>query len=309
MLLLAAPLQEGEGGYSFPAEHRGEMTAELSVRIPEQGPAPGLARAQLTLRVTGPPSSEVDGPRLEDALAGWRVQWAASSWSEHDGWALWVQTLDLVQVKPGVVPLPGVSLRLRAGAAETWEEVSWPELLQEPRPAPTIEAQPPLPPSPWPRRLGFAAYLLGGSVGLALLVRALLRLRAAQKRPLSAHDRALARLDQTPADPAAAAAHMDGLLRDYVSERFAVPAGRMTKTELIATLQENPDLPAAQREELADVLAWCELGKFANVEVDGAREAGSRARRFVEATVPVAEGKTGRKERKPGETRGDAKEG
>ena len=82
---------------------------------PEQGPGPGRARARLTLEVTGPAGLAVEFPRLEDALAGWRVQWAASSWSQLDGRVLWVQTLDLVQVKPGVVPLPGVSLRIRAG--------------------------------------------------------------------------------------------------------------------------------------------------------------------------------------------------
>jgi hypothetical protein len=309
VLLLATPTQAGEGDFTFPIERHGAMTATLSLQLPERGPAPGLARVQLTLRVTGPTGCEVDGPRLEDALAGWRVQWAISSWASQDDQALWEQTLNLVQVKPGVVPLPGVVLRLRAGPGEKWKDVLWPDLLQEARAVAPPETQPPLPPSPWPERLRLGGIVLGVLLGLGLLLRGLQRWRSGRMRPLPAHQRALVRLEQIPDEALAAVAYLDRVLRDYLAERFAVEALRMTTKELVVALQERAELPVEQWAELTDLLAWCDRGKFANVEVDGVREAGYRARQFLTATALVSEARTNREERKAGEKQGDAKEG
>jgi hypothetical protein len=167
----------------------------------------------------------------------------------------------------------------------------------------------PLPPSPWPRRLRLGAGVLIGLLVMVLVWRGIRRWRAARARPALPHERALARLEQMPADPVAAVTHLDLVLREYLAERFAVEALLKTTKELESALEENTDLPAGQRADLADLLAWCDLGKFANVEVDGVREACDRARRFVAATAPVGQGRANGQARSSGEKQGDAKAG
>jgi hypothetical protein len=260
VLLLAPGISQA--GFNFPPRHIDGMTATLALQVPEQGPAPGLARVQLTLQVRGPGGLAVQYPRLEDALAAWRVEWSASSWSSTNEEALCEQTLALVQVKPGVVPLPGVTVRLRSAPGETWQDVSWPDLLREERDVPGPEQVAPPPPSPWPARLRVAGVSLVAILLLALLLFAGRRWRAARQRPLTADQRALARLAAAPADSAQAVTHLDGVLRQYLDERFGVEASRKTTAEVLAALAEKGE-PATGRNDLAELLAWGDLAKFA----------------------------------------------
>jgi hypothetical protein len=300
-LLMAAPAEEREPGVVFPPQRKGNITATLEVRVPAQGPGPGRGRVQLTINVRGPRSLEVDGPQLEDALAGWQTQWAASSWSSGEGEADWEQSMELVQVKPGVVPLPGVTLRVRDGPSAGWEEMSWPDLLNEPRDVPGPEQLPPLPPSPWPRLLVVLGTVLAAGLGLALLVRVGRRWRAAGERPLPAHERALARLGAMPAEPGAAVLHLDGVLRGYLEERFGVEAMRKTTREVMAALPEKPALSEQETSDLAELLAWCDMAKFAGIsQGTDVREAYEQTGRFVRATSPGEEKRDG-EERKSGE--------
>jgi hypothetical protein len=293
-VLATVPGQVRESTFVFPPQRQGEVTATLALRVPEQGPAPGRGRARLTLSVSGPASVQVDEPRLEDALAGWRTEWAVSSWSTADGKAGWEQTLELVQVKPGMVPLPGVTLRFRTTPEASWQEFTWPDLLNEPRDVPDPEQLPPLPPSPWPGRLRLAGIVLATTVGLALLVRAGRRWRAAGTRPVPVHERALMRLTELPAEPAAAVFQIDGALRDYLEERFGVAAKRRTNREVLAALVENKTLPAEQTTVLAELLDWLDRAKFAGEDTTGGlREAAQRASQLVRETAPREEAKEG----------------
>jgi hypothetical protein len=290
LLSAAAPAQTSESSFTFPAQRLDGMTATLSVQVPEQGPAPGRGRVTLTLQVSGPAALEVDEPILEDALAGWRVEWAGSSWTINKDRVSVVQTLQLVQIKPGAVPLPGVTLRLRASTSASWQSASWPEVLAEPRDVPPPVAVPPVPPSPWPARLVASGIVLAAALCLSLLVLVGQRWRAGRKRPLPAHDRALLRLDEMPADPVAAVLHLDTVLRRYLQERFGVEALARTNRELLAALTEEQSLPAEQAAALADLLSWCELAKFAGIAAgEGITETRARAREFVQRTAVMRE--------------------
>jgi hypothetical protein len=287
LLLTAGPGQIREPGLVLPPQHKGAITATLELRVPEQGPAPGRGRVGLTIRVHGPLGLEVDEPQLEDALEAWRTPWAASSWSFTEQAASWEETLELVQTKPGVVPLPGLTLRVRSGPTATWETIAWPDLLNEARDVPGPEQLPPFPPSPWPRVLLALAIALVSAAGLALLVRLGRRWRKASNRPLSAHERALARLAAIPAEPAAAVLHLDALLRGYLEERFGVEAMRKTTREVLAALEDHTALPAERASALAELLAWCDVAKFARGEQGpDIEQATERARGFVRITAP-----------------------
>jgi hypothetical protein len=287
LLLTALVDQDRDPGLLFPAQRAGDVVATLALRVPEQGAAPGRARVVLTLHVRGPAGLEVEGPRLDDALDAWRVDWAASSWTSDDGTADWEQTLELIQVKPGMVPLPGVMLRVRDGPAAKWEEAAWPDLLHEPRDVPGPEKLPPLPPSAWPGWLFGLAIALGAGLGLALLVRAGRRWRAAGRPAVPAHQRALARLDAMPIDPVAAAHHLDEVLRGYLQECFGIEAMRKTTRELLAVLAEQKILLAEHQSLLKELLGWCDVAKFAGgPQLEDVRDAAGRTRAFVLATAP-----------------------
>jgi hypothetical protein len=301
ILLTAAPAVDPEPGLVFPPVRKDNVTATLGLRVAQQGPGPGRGRVQLTIHVRGPANLDVEGPQLEDALAGWQTQGAASSWSSSDDQADWEQTLGLVQVKPGVVPLPGVTLRVREGPSASWEEIGWPDLLNEPRDVPGPEKLPPLPPPLWPQLLLLLGIAVVVGAGLALLVRGVRRWRTAGERPLPVHERALRRLDALPAEPAAVVLRLDSVLRGYLEERFGVEAMRKTTREVLSALAEKASLPDEQAATLAELLAWSDVAKFAGSgQGEDMGEVIERTRRFVHATAPGEEERD-REERKTGE--------
>src|SRR5262245_35864559 len=98
-------------GIEVPAERIGTIAASLRVVIGEQPVSPGRGQARYVITIEGPGSLEIGPARLEDAFAAWRVGRQSSSWSADVAVRI-ERTLWLVQVKPGVVPLPGVRLQV-----------------------------------------------------------------------------------------------------------------------------------------------------------------------------------------------------
>ena len=94
----------------------GGVEARLSLDVPDEGVGPGLARVRIEVVVSGPVGMRVEGPRLEDALAAWGVVQRSTKEGEAGGKSVTTLSLTLEQVKPGVVALPGVVLRVRRGA-------------------------------------------------------------------------------------------------------------------------------------------------------------------------------------------------
>lgn len=176
----------------------GPARVSLSVSIPSKGVGPGLALARLEMVFDG--ATDIAPPRLEDALAAWRIARAASSFAE--GRTTW--SAELEQVKPGAVGLPGVNVRLRAGDA--WHDLEWHDLLGQ-----TLGPAPPQPlpdPPAWP----WWPWLLLATPLLLLLRR---------RRPVpqvSPRERFLATFDSLTGTPAQ---RIDGLVtavRRYIQE-------------------------------------------------------------------------------------------
>ena len=275
LLLLSAAPEE----MTLPAKVQGDVSATLSVRIADQPPQPGSAGVRLRFTVEGPAGFTVAEPVLEDALAAWSVAERTSS-LRLDG-RRWECTLELVQVKPGVVPMPGVRIRVQTGGSS--EEFAWPDLLHESADvAPVVEVAP-LPPSPW---LGRLRWVCPVSLGLLVLVGVALGVRLWVTRPkpglppLEAALAAIDRVRQSPAEPPGLVAELDGVLRDYL-ETQGIPATRLTGVELRGRLQD------VKGEELATILARAEQSKFAGsgVRREEVRELADEARRVLLAIL------------------------
>ena len=115
LLLLAVPLDLG-------LREAGPIRLRLAVDVPAQGAGPGLAAVRLALQATGPATMQIDGPRLEDAVAQWTVRRAWSAWSPR------TPVLER-RPGPGQAPawrgLPGVAVRVRQAPGEEWQELAW----------------------------------------------------------------------------------------------------------------------------------------------------------------------------------------
>jgi hypothetical protein len=267
-------------------QRHGDVAARLVVQVAEQPVSPGRAAARYVLTAEGPPTLQIDQPRLEDALAAWRVAAEASSWA-GDGRARVEHSLDLRQTKPGVVPLPGVRLRLRGGPDEGWHEASWPDPLHETRDvAPVVEVGP-APPSPWPGRLQAASALVALALAAWFVVRLLHRRREKPAPALSAAERAAARLAASQ-DPAA----ITEAVRDFLAEQAGLPAARMTTDEIMAALSKRAVSPG-RLGLIRHLLEMGDLAKFSGwpaspSQAEKARELASEAVRDL-ATWPVGE--------------------
>lgn len=289
LLLAIAPA----AGVQLPAVKHGDLVATLQVRVAEQPVAPGRARALLTITVTGPPTLQVEEPRLEDAFSAWRVAWRTSSWSAAEKGTLEC-VLGVVQTKPGTVPLPGVRLQARARAQDSWHDVSWLDPLHETRDvAPIVEL-------PEVKSSGRLPWLLSG-VGLVLATVLFGWVwRKRQARPVASSEpawhRAIANLEQ-----ARSLEDVTTLVRAFVQEHSAVPASRLTTRELRVRLQSSEELPPNIHEELLGLLDLGDLVKFAGhaMDDDGLAKAREEARQVITGlatwrpgeTSPIGEGR------------------
>jgi hypothetical protein len=295
LVFLLAALTPGQSfAVDYPQEH-GDVHALLRVEVPEEGAVPGRSRLLLTLTFTGPAGLEVQGPTLEDALAGWRVTRRASSWRQDGQGVHWSLSLHLEQVKPGQVPPPGVVVRIRTAPAATWERLAWLDLLSEPRDVRPPDYLPPLPAPVWPARLRLAGVSLVCALAVLLAVRALQR-RLRPRRIVTPAARALARLEPPNLPPsdrlAERFAHVEAVVRDYLDEQRGLKTRQQTTREVLSVLGE---LPADAQDALRELFERGELVKFAG-QAPSAEEcdrAVEQARQVVRAcavaTVPGRE--------------------
>lgn len=293
--LLASP-----GVVELPGRTAGPVAARLWVEVPEEGAGPGRGRTRYTLALEGPAGLVLDGPRLEDALAAWRISGQAASWRQEGSVAVTI-TLDLVQVKPGPVPLPGVHLRVRESARGDWSDLSWPGPLHELRDVPP-PVEVPAPDVPrWPAWVGSVAVavVLAGSV--------LVYFRRRRRRgpgPVPAWQRARARLEE--------AQEMEVLaeeLRDYLEEQLGLPASRLTTEELLRELVARGDVAPALLQGVRELLQQSDLVKFAGQPAASDQLAAARRRtiELIEALMgwprPAGEGDGAGERRTSGEAR------
>lgn len=312
--LLGASLLPAQYTYE---NHFGDVEATLTVETAKKAPQSGTGEVILTLRVTGPATLEVEPPRLGDAAAAWKEQRQNSTRQPDKDKVQWRQVIRLLQVKPGVEPLPDVTVRFRRTPDADWTEAKWINILQGVHDHTRPPAPPPEEPS-WLRRWGFVLIL---AATLLLIVLAWLMRRRRQRRaaPLPADQwalRELDRIERTLLPPRSEAetyhTQLSYVVRRYLAERFGLQALQQTTAEFLEALRSVPRVSAAQQNVLhkssfqgnardlgpqlteqqqtllANLFQRCDLAKFAHVEVseEECRQAAGLARELIRQTTP-----------------------
>lgn len=277
-LVLLLALSSPASGVELTTLRRGEVTARAEVRVADKGVGPGRGVVFFKVSLEGPGTLQVEGPRLEDALAAWRIGWQTSSWSGDQPGSLEIN-LGLVQLKPGAAPLPGVRLRVRGQPSETWQDVAWLDPLHEPRDVAPIVDLPPLPAPAW------RTYLLPAASGAIVLLLVGLLLNWARRRqvyspPIPAWRRALLLLDKEDG-----VEQVTGILRGFLHEQGALPTARLTTAELLSLLASQRNFPDDALAKLRQVLELADLVKFAGhaPSAEEAKAARLSVRELVEA--------------------------
>jgi hypothetical protein len=237
----------------------------------------------------------VEPPRLEDATDAWKVESRASSWILGDKGVRWGETLDLVQVKPGPLPLPGVKVRFRENPTASWKDAEWLDILKHSRDVVPPEIEPA---APSRRHLWFAGLVAAGIALLLLLGGFLLRRRRrAQPDLQSPQARALQellQLEQTTLPPLGDAREyftlLSSLIRRYLADRFDFPAPRQTTAEFLRAAKQTEGLSPDHFDLLRDFCQRCDLAKFAQTvpTSEECQKATDIGRTIVEQTLLVA---------------------
>jgi hypothetical protein len=284
------------------AVRRGDSTARLALDAAEVRLSGSL---RLTLLIEGPAPVRVEAlpnPLIPGGAWSARPLGGATTESAGPGRERWRQAFRVEPQRPGdPVPLAPGPLRFRAGGAVAETAIDdWPALAvrvrtevqaADPgdlRPVTGVEPAPRPASGPrWALWLGLALVPgLAAAAGLTWLV-----LRRRKPRPPTPAEAALAALGRWEANlnpdggavSVEAAAALAGLLRGYVAARFGVSAPKRTTAELLARLaaEDRPD--AAARGLLGEVLARCDLARFAGLPLspDEGRALAGQARRFI----------------------------
>ncbi len=260
----------------------------------------GEVRVRVEVVGTAPLTVQMDDP-LGDANWAVRAGKPTQTVTGADGkQATWRRELVFEPLQPGEHVLAVPALRYKEDDGD-WVDVAWkqrPALrvltqvgkpdVDESRDITDIEPLPPVEPAaaPWP-------WLAAAGAAVLLAAAAWLVLRR-RRAPAPPPDRvALCELErlarQQPATAAEAERHhreLAEVLRQYLEQRFRLPAQRRTSAELAAELRQADVLTQEQQTLLVDVLARCDLAKFAALAEPAACAAlVSQARALVEQTA------------------------
>jgi hypothetical protein len=250
-----------------PREHK-DMEATLTVEAAEQSPERGLGDVTLALTIIGPPSLDVEKPRLGDAAAAWKEERLASTRVVEGQRAIWSQTIHFRQVKRGIEPVPDLTVRFRRGTDAEWIEEKWIDILRNVRagsesPQPEDEA-----PS-WLRRWGFIL-VLGATALLVLLAWVKKRRQVHRVAPLPPDRwalREIERIEKTLMPPQGEAetfhTQISFVVRRYLAERFGLHALQQTTAEFLESVRQVPQLSAEEQALLTELFERCDLAKFA----------------------------------------------
>jgi hypothetical protein len=267
--------------------------------------------ATLTLTIEAPAPVEVEKVAPLTPSRSWLVAAGEPETTPLAGNRMrWRQEFRLSALQAGAVPLPLAPLHYRTGAGDPHDFV-WP--------APTMQVSttvlrplvgeardntPPdldLPPEFWnPWRLAVARTLLCAlDVVLAVILWRLRRNWKPKERRLTVDEQALADLDrlgmESEATPDAAdsfSIRLAEILRRYLEAKFSLPPSGRSTAELLTALDATGRLPTELREEMAALLARCDLAKFARVDFGPeerrttTEQAGAWIRRLPTALLP-----------------------
>lgn len=268
VLLLSSHLH---AQFTFQPRHHGDIEAVLIVEAGKHTAQRGLGEVTLTLTVTGPLTLDVEKPRLGDAAAAWKEERLPSSHTVQDPRVVWSQVIRLKQVKPGIEPVPDVTIRFRNEAASEWIEEKWIDILRNIQDGsitqPTREAGP-----SWLRRWGFAL-ILAATASLVLLAWLGKRFRVRREKPLPPDQWALREIERIettimPPNGEAEAYHtrISFVVRRYLAERFGLRVLQQTTAEFLQSICHVPQLSVEKQPFLIDLFERCDRAKFARAE-------------------------------------------
>jgi hypothetical protein len=280
------------GQFTFRARQHGDMDAQLTVEAGKHTAERGLGEVTLTLTITGPPTLEVEEPRLGDAGAAWREERLTGTHAVQDQRAVWSQVIRLKQVKRGVEPVPDVTVRFRRQPDAEWIEEKWIDILRNIRDG----TQPPQPmketPS-WLRRWGFVL-ILAVTALLVMLAWLSKRHRFRRLAALPSDRWALGeieRIEKTLMPPQGEAAtyhtQISFVVRRYLAERFGLHALQQTTAEFLESARQVSQLPAEEQTLLTELFQRCDLAKFARADTspEECQRTAELARTLVQQTV------------------------
>jgi hypothetical protein len=273
-----------------PREHEG-MEATLTVAAGEQTTERGLGEVTLTLTITGPPALEVEEPRLGDAAAAWKEERLPSTRRVEGQHAVWEQVIRLQQVKRGMEPVPDLTVRFRRGTDAEWMEEKWIDILRHVRDGTEIpqagEERPSL------LRRWEIMFALAVTALLILLAWLRKRRRVPRQAPLPPDRwalREMERIETTLMPPQGNAelyhTQISFIVRRYLAERFGLHALQQTTTEFLEAIRQLPQLAAEEQALLAELLARCDLAKFARADAspEECQRTAELARNLVQQT-------------------------
>jgi hypothetical protein len=288
-LLLASSVQ---AQFSFAPRMHEDMEACLTVEVGQQITERGLGEATLTLTIVGPPTLDVEEPRLDDAAAAWKEERSVSTRTVQGQRVVWSQVIRLQQVKRGLEPLPDVTVRFRRSTNADWIEEKWIDILRniwdwmEPPPAAAERPS-------WHWRWSFALTLV--AIGLLVLAAWLRKQRKGrQEAPLPLDQWALQEIERlektlTPPQGEAEAYHtqLSFVVRRYLAERFGLHSLQQTTPEFLEAIRRSSQLSVEKQTLLTELFARCDLAKFARTGTSSeeCRRAAELARQFVRQTT------------------------
>ena len=264
-LLLASPLH---AQFTFRPRRHEDMEAVLAVQSGKQTPERGLGNVTLTLTVTGPPTLDVEEPRLGDAAAAWKEERLTGTRTVLDQTASWSQIIRLEQVKRGLEPLPDVTVRFRRAPEAEWIEEKWIDILRYIRDGsetPQVVEESPS----WLRRWGFVI-ILAATALVVLLAWLKKRWRILREVPLPIDRwalREIERIETTLLPPRGEAemyhTQISFVVRRFLAERYGLYALQQTTPEFLEAIRQLPQLPAEEQALLTELFQRCDLAKFA----------------------------------------------
>jgi hypothetical protein len=278
--------------YTFPERQHEDIDAQLTVQAGKHTDERGLGEVTLKLTITGPPTLDVEEPRLGDAAAAWKEERLTSTREVQGQRAVWSQVIRLKQVKRGLEPVPDVTVRYRRQAEGEWIEEKWIDILRYIRdgsetPQPSKET-----PS-WLHRWGFVL-ILAATTLLVLLAWLSKRRGIRREVPLPPARwalREIQRIERTLAPPQGEAqtyhTQISFVVRRYLTERFGLHALVQTTAEFLESIRQVPELPVHEQALLTELFERCDLAKFARAgtSLEDCQRTAELARNLVQQTT------------------------
>jgi hypothetical protein len=283
------------GGYTYPAVKKDDTEGVLTVTVADEDTSKP-AEVDYRFQITTAADTKVEPPTLRNAEA-WNSTESPLEIDFKGNRQIVRFHLHLEQKKPGVEPLPGVTVHFRKDGQGERDDLTWTDILKETRELPRPPVTPICPPLQQSRSLWWS---LGIVALLFALLGVALRLLWGKKLPSppTPAERALRELERIeglglagPDETGWYPEEISSVIRRFLSERFGLPAQQQTTAEFLHTMRQTPELWEEVQQTLKELLERCDLAKFAAMRTppEECRRIAALARAVVQQTSAVKE--------------------